>query len=188
VVPDAEPLASAEGSAMKPTIYLVGKISPHDWRHDLVPRLRGHRHEDGPLDCRGFLYSGPFFEHCDHSCGHGPGSHGVLGEPGLGCEAFDRTTPFRVWQRNMHALRAASAVFAFIETNDAFGSMVELGAAQALRIPSWTLFGPGADGGAMWYSAQGALALRRHGGFTARGVCREELPVHFEAFLRRFAA
>lgn len=172
---------------MKPGVYCIGKIAPNDWRHDLVLRLRGHRHEDGPLDCDAYRYCGPFFENCDHGCAHGPGSHGVLGEPGLGCEEIQRTTQHRVWQRNMKALEAASAVFAFIETDDAFGSLVELGVAQAMRTPCWVLFAPGADPDAMWYAAQGAVDLRRRGAFTARDVRREDLPAHFEAFLRRFA-
>lgn len=174
-------------SSAGPAIYIAGKIGRHDFRHELVPGLRGYRHHDRFLDCGAFRYCGPFFAHCDHACAHGPSSHGVLGAPNLGCEEFERTTQFRVWQRNMAALREATAVFAYIETNDAFGTLVELGAAQALQTPTWVLFAPGVDANAMWYAAQGAVSRRRRGGFSSDSVHREDLPNYFEAFLRRCA-
>jgi hypothetical protein len=169
----------------KPAIYLAGKIAPGDFRHTLVPGLRGHRHLQGPLDCGHFKYVGPFFECCSHRCAHGPASHGVLGVPGAGCSGFERSTRLRVWQRNAQALRQADAVFAYIESNDAFGSLVEIGSAQAVGTVTWVLFAPGVAANEMWYAAQGAVYLRRRGGFTSRNVLRESLPTYFADFLRR---
>ena len=59
------------------------------------------------------------------------------------------------------ALKAADGVFAFIETGDAYGSLVEIGMAQALGIPTKVIFGPDAPRDDMWYAAE--CGGRRYG-------------------------
>jgi hypothetical protein len=162
---------------MKPKIYIAGKIASYDFRHDLIPNLRDAMAPQAPLDCGGFIYTGPFFISCDHSCLHGPTSHGV-GLVSDGCEPYEPQTHAGVWTRNARALRQSSAVFAYIESDDAYGTLVEIGQAQALGIPVWVLFGPKATASEMWYAAQGP-------GFCAVGVTRAELPNIFSRFLRR---
>jgi hypothetical protein len=136
----------------KPRIYIVGKVGKNDFRHLLVPGLRGHDHASGPLDCGTFVYMGPFVEACDHGCRHGESTHGVLG---TGCElGKPSATRQAVWARNTAALKAADGVFAFIETGDAYGSLVEIGMAQALGIPTKVLFGPDAPRDDLWYAAE----------------------------------
>ena len=71
---------------VKPNIYIAGKIGKNDFRHALIPGLREHHPDSGPLDCGAFRYVGPFFESCDHGCRHGRNSHGVLGEFEPSCE------------------------------------------------------------------------------------------------------
>ena len=58
-------------------VYLAGKISKNDWRHQLIAGLRNHSWEDGPLTQSGFTYVGPFFISCDHGGFHGPNTHGM---------------------------------------------------------------------------------------------------------------
>jgi len=70
---------------LRPRVYIAGKVAKLDFRHDLVPGLRDWRRENGSLECRDFIYVGPFFNSCDHGCMHGPGSHGVVGGHGYGC-------------------------------------------------------------------------------------------------------
>lgn len=166
---------------MNPRVYIAGKISSRDFRQHLVPKLKWHRHEDGPLDCGTFEYVGPFFEACDHRCAHGPASHGVIGVPGYGCETFTRVPRSWVWQRNLRALRAATALFAYIESNDAFGTLVEIGWAQERGTYIRTLFGPGVDASEMWYAGMGGRRGRRA---PISDVHRDELPRHFAEFLR----
>jgi hypothetical protein len=135
---------------MKPRIYIAGKIQKNDFRHAIIPGLRDHNHSKGHLDCGRFLYVGPFFESCDHGCRHGGNTHGVLG---IGCEPVrPGLTQRQVKERNTRALRASDALFAYIETGDAYGSLVEIGMAQALGIPTRVLFGPDAPWGEMWYA------------------------------------
>ena len=68
----------------------------------------------------------------------------------------------QVWARNTRALRAADALFAYIETGDAYGSLVEIGMAQALGIPTRVLFGPDAPRDDMWYAHAGGRAQWAH--------------------------
>jgi hypothetical protein len=86
----------------KPTVYLAGKIGRNDWRHELVPELRGTVNGDcldpepvlfDPtlrIDCGDFVYVGPFFVSCDHGCFHGPASHGAVGAPDEGLSQAER--------------------------------------------------------------------------------------------------
>jgi hypothetical protein len=143
----------------KPRIYIAGKVGKNDFRHLLVPGLRGHDYALGPLECGTFIYTGPFFEACDHGCRHGDSTHGVLG---TGCEPGSPwATRQAIWGRNTVALKAADGVFAFIETGDAYGSLVEIGMAQALGIPTKVIFGPDAPRDDMWYAAE--CGGRRYG-------------------------
>lgn len=72
-------------------IYLAGKIAMNDWRHRVVPQLRGAvdeaetwnmtRPTTFPILTRAIFgehdYVGPFFLSCDHGCAHGASTHGV---------------------------------------------------------------------------------------------------------------
>jgi hypothetical protein len=137
----------------KPRIYLAGKIGKNDWRHSLVPGLRGAI-AGGPegdlfnssfaLDCGNYIYAGPFFVSCDHGCGHGAGRHGAIGKGCLIDSYMDDPLPkwrARIFNINLHRLRAADFVFAYIESADAYGTLIELGMAHAwgiqiaLRLP-----------------------------------------------------
>lgn len=139
----------------KPRIYIAGKVGKNDFRHQLVRGLRGHDPASGPLDCGAFVYTGPFFEACDHGCRHGNSTHGVLG---TGCNpASPWATRQAVHERNTAALKAADGVFAYIETGDAYGSLVEIGMAQLRGVPLRVLFAPGAPLDDMWYATRGEL-------------------------------
>lgn len=108
----------------RPILYLAGKIRRYCWRHDLVPHLRGHLWQDGPIHAATFSYAGPFFVGCDHGCSHGPGTHGVLGGTGS-CEA--PFSPREVIENNLRAISTADLVFAYIDAPDCYGTLMELG-------------------------------------------------------------
>lgn len=135
-------------------LYLAGKIGHTDWRHTIVPGLRGAwgglcGQPSDPsairpirffLGGRKIEYSGPYFVGCDHGCFHGPGSHGVMSflddeqERARGYEAR-RDAFFSC----MEWLEHADAVFAHIDSPDAHGTMFELGRAYD-RIPIYLNF------------------------------------------------
>lgn len=163
-----------------PRIYFAGKISSNDWRHDIVPdgNLRGavctddayeDKHLFNPaftLDCRGFIYGGPFFVSCDHGCFHGPNNHGTgIVENGCGC-GDDPVSAGNIASRrkmifdiNAKRLRRASRVFAYVETADCYGTLIELGMASAHGIPIAIGFSPDlplAVRDDLWMAAQSA--------------------------------
>lgn len=153
-------------SARKPRVYVAGKISKNDFRHDIVPRIRGWEATDGPLDCVSFTYVGPFFRACDHGCYHRPGSHGVFAP---GCNGME-VTRREVFLRNQAALKSADLVLAYIEAPDCFGTLVEIVSAAENGIPVELLFAPGVDCDDFWYVQIMA------GQVATQIVAREDLP------------
>lgn len=126
-------------------IYLAGKIAQNDWRHDLMPGLRGAwseyyldpnersgwpilRDALGP----GLHYVGPFFISCDHGCAHGANSHGVeeCGTP-PDERGFDSTEGRRVAQLCLDAIDGADIVLAKVRRS-AHGTIAEIGYASAM--------------------------------------------------------
>jgi len=158
-----------------PKIYLAGKISKNDWRHDLVPRLRGRKHGDGPIDCANFVYVGPFFRSCDHGCAHRPGTHGVAGAACDGVEITQRD----VFNRNQSALASANVVVAYIEAADCHGTIFEIGFAARMGKRIHLIFAPGVEFDDFWYAAQAASLLPE-----STVVPRADLP---ETFARAIA-
>lgn len=123
-------------SLNRPKVYLVGKIYKNDWRHELIPSLRNHQWSDGDIDCGHFIYVGPFFVGCDHGCYHGTNGHGAyLDNHNDECNAENPSIFEEVALRCQNGVRRADMVFAYIETMDAIGSMVELGMATELSKP-----------------------------------------------------
>lgn len=81
--------------------------------------------------------TGPFFISCDHGCAHGPSSHGVGNdaawidpryEPCCGMTPREKTLSLCV-----DAIAAAEVFFFWMDDRTAYGSLVELGVAKALR-------------------------------------------------------
>lgn len=118
-------------------IYLAGKIAANDWRHGIVKELR-----DAMVDkwespwpvLRGAIlgrhdYVGPFFVACDHGCYHGENSHGVGAKSG-GCGGKQMHRR-QVAENCLSAIDKADFVFAWIESADCFGTLYELGYADA---------------------------------------------------------
>jgi hypothetical protein len=157
----------------KPRIYFAGKIGKNDWRHDIVPGLRGAAldpdnadPETDPfnphlqIDCRSYVYCGPFFVSCDHGCAHGPNTHGV-GNGGC-IVGFDDQTSYqlhsKVFAINALRLRSADLVFAYLESATAYGSLIELGMAQAHGIPIGLRLPP-TDSADLWMAFHAATAV-----------------------------
>lgn len=118
------------------SVYLAGKISPHDWRN----KFCNYRNvPDDPEDiARGYIahvddnlsITGPFFISCDHGCYHGDGSHGV-GAVNGGCMSvhYTREEVFSICKRQIDG---AEILFAYINSNDCYGTLAEIGYAHAM--------------------------------------------------------
>lgn len=128
-------------------VYLAGKISSYDWRHELVPGLSGAYgyndpeemnggHEAPMIDWdempmkHGLTYVGPFFASCDHSCTHRTGYHawndGCLQSP---VETFT----WRTAQLCRNGIAKCDVFFAWMGDGEtAYGTLVEIGIAHTL--------------------------------------------------------
>lgn len=134
-------------------IYLAGSISQQCWRHSIVKGLGTIDGVNGPpcpntCDGDGFdfpdywpilersifdthHYVGPFFSRCDHNCDneggcyYGPDSHGVRAAK---IEEGHR----QVVQLCLDSIHTADVVFAWIDSNDCYGTITELGYAKAV--------------------------------------------------------
>jgi hypothetical protein len=139
-----------------PALYLAGKIGKNDWRHHLVPELRGHLWEDGPIHTNAFSYVGPFFVACDHGCTHGPNSHGAIN---AGCDADQSLTRQAVIANNNAGLDAADLVFAYITATDCYGTLIEIGWALKLRTRVVLAFAPGIPVDDFWYGEEQSASV-----------------------------
>jgi hypothetical protein len=172
----------------KPRVYFAGKIGQNDWRHSLIGGdLRNaifSGDDDGnlfnpgfTLECEQFIYCGPFFVACDHGCAHGANQHGAIG----GCcdDSFHGALTdwhARIFNINLLRLRQADLVFAYIESADAYGTLIELGMAHSWRIPIGLRLPPEicAD---MWMVSQTAERIYRGPPAACfREFCRDFLP------------
>lgn len=136
----------AAHTPMQPLVfYFAGKISHTCWRHSLVSDLRDStNYEDLDLGTlileraidRYHHYCGPFFISCDHGCYHGDGHHGRK-QLDYDCSAthhdyMGRDAAYRNCYEN---LIQSTAVFAWIDSMDCYGTIFELGLASQLGKP-----------------------------------------------------
>lgn len=151
---------------MRPNLYLAGKIGKNDWRHKLVPRLRDHEWNSGPIGTNTFNYVGPFFVACDHGCRHGPNLHGAVGD-----ECGPNVTQLEVIANNNAGLDAADLVFAYITASDCYGTLIEIGWALKSRKRVVLAFAPGIQAQDFWYATEQADAVYSN----VRNCCLPEL-------------
>jgi len=119
-------------------VYMIGKIGKSDWRHDIFPdlrlaKIRNAQYKKIPKR-NGLVYSGPFFESCDHGCAHGDSEHG-LGLNSRGCFVESVTPRRKAFKSCIKGIDAADFVFCWIDQPTAFGSLVEIGYAFSRMKP-----------------------------------------------------
>lgn len=139
---------------MKPNLYLAGKISKDDYRHSIVPGLRGHEWRNGPITTALFDYVGPFFRACDHGCFHSRNSHGAVNQDGCAGDGDSKYTQLDVIRNNNAAMDSADVVFCYITSPDCYGTLVEIGRATGRQSPPRIAiaFAPGMPADDFWYS------------------------------------
>jgi len=115
-------------------IYMAGKISKNDWRHDYA-HVRGcdpFTTWSTPFKNTDLLtYVGPFFTSCDHGCAHG-NLHAVLIDWDCGRNDDDDDTEHRqrVHAASIERIDYSDIVIAVID-DDAHGTIFEVGYAIA---------------------------------------------------------
>jgi len=117
-----------------PRIYLAGKISKNDWRCCHVSYAEDALnldHDEESYFSPPFTITGPFFISCDHGCSHGPHTHGLTEGCGTGVDKYP--TRDEVWRLNTQRILRSDAVFAWIDEQDCFGTLSEIGWASGRR-------------------------------------------------------
>ena len=127
------------------SVYLAGKISFHDWRERFTGYGMAFWEHLAPNElAERFEYvndkltvTGPFFISCDHGCYHGDGKHGVGAVESLhsddewgGCMGnyYSRHNVLDICKRQIDR---AEIVFAYINCDDCYGTLAEIGYAHA---------------------------------------------------------
>jgi hypothetical protein len=91
-------------------------------------------------------YVGPYFASCDHGCYHGRGQHGVAARTGQVRSEHEphNAAEIRplVVSACLAAVRRADLVFAWVESPDCYGTLVEVGYAFSWGI-TVAAYGPG---------------------------------------------
>lgn len=155
-------------------VYLAGKISKHDWRHGVVKGLRNvdTLSEDkkimyGDSNCWPIIkngiqkfvhYAGPIPTSCDHGCYHGENSHGVGADDGWDCnQGYDagiEEVRADVFFKCENAILISDVFIAWIDTNDCYGTLVEIGMAKAMG--KYIVIGGNKKFDDMWFAYKAA--------------------------------
>ncbi len=143
-------------------IYLAGKIGQSNWREEIVYGLQDqftadyysvHDMQEWPILPYGVLgthdYTGPYFVSDSH---HPIEDHGWVGEPGvprynpeheaLGASGLTQIDRLQIADLCKKAILQSDMVFAWIDSPDAYGTLVEIGFAVGAGIHTAVAFSP----------------------------------------------
>ena len=126
-------------------VYLAGKISKNGWRTTIFKGLRNAQafesvseRNQSLEEVDGCTYIGPFFIADDHGTFHGKGTHGV----GAGKQEDQVFSYSEHIARKQHVVKncfkwldVADHLFVWLDSPDAYGTIVEIGYAKAKKIP-----------------------------------------------------
>ena len=159
-----------------PSFYAVGKIAKNGWREQFGVAMPNSWQEyiaaqSAPTHF-GFRYAGPFFIRCDHGCTHllqddGGSTHGtysICTAASSGSQEAEDFRPGRVFRRSERQLQQAGFAFAWAGIGEealdtAYGSLVEIGIAHALRKPILLAHHPQANLRDFWFVVETASAV-----------------------------
>lgn len=159
----------------KPKVYLAGKIDGPPWRAEIAPPPMPSKNRREAifadeaqaldpkfaLDCGGFVLVGPFAIDDGHSSSFAT-DHGGVAATKYGLSIEERDARRRIHALSMRRLAMADFVFAHLNELDAFGTLVEIGAAHALGKPNFLHFGDALRDkalGELWFAAESATAV-----------------------------
>ena len=164
------------------SVYLAGKISKCGWR-DKFPSVGIYDgmscYQLGELSANAneeLTITGPFFVSCDHGCYHGRGKHGVGAVDSLdsdewgGCMGnfFNRSDVLYACKRQIDR---AEIVFAYIDQDDCYGTLAEIGYAHAKEKDIVVVFSNDRLKRDMWFADK---MQQRTGNISDRWI-REQL-------------
>ena len=129
-------------------VYLAGKITKNGWRSEIFAGYRSYDpqvQESDEVD--GFVATGAFFVGCDHGCFHGDNSHGVAAYGWRGrdsesytCEMDLVESPENTVAICRNAIDRSDVIFAWIDSVEVYGTLVEIGYAIGKGIPVYLFY------------------------------------------------
>ena len=163
-------------------VYFAGKVRKHGWReyfisrgcepfdYDLTPEenLKAAKEFAFPVGSVGnkkIYYNGPYVISCDHGCYHADNAHGMTStfyfDEELGEEIEYECMSYGLTQDDVFNLctdliDSSDAVFCYIDANDIYGTIFELGYAYSKNIPVFIYIENGIDVSDMWFSMKSA--------------------------------
>lgn len=163
-------------------VYFAGKIEKGGGYREKIfknSRVMSNGYHEYRINRGVLLYGGPFAVACDHGCFHviGGGSHGFgsedprypecggacLGIPPDKYGEYDKIeTSNSIVSRCIQQIENADAIHAYIDLEDCYGTLVELGYAAACKKPIYLVFSKNLR----LYSGKNVAV--KHGGDTPR--------------------
>ena len=136
-----------------PWVYFAGKVSFHDWRERLVLGLRGQPLGQ-PIQSCGFIYSGPYFVDFAHGSYREEGYHGVAEEANTGGSYGPSIHRDHIPSHCRRWILRANLVYAWVDDPTCFGTLVEIGWAQAAEKLVYLAFAEPALANDMWFATK----------------------------------
>lgn len=158
---------------MRPeSIYAAGKITKERNRFGIFPSSTDKfvLNQEEPYTYYGyeFIYTGAFTIGCDHGCSHkkfetfndstrGSGTHGAASST---CVETDLPPSF-IQDRCFNGIARADMVFVWIDSEDCYGTLVEIGYAKALGKPIAIYHSYKVNPkGELWFAFEGSIVNR----------------------------
>jgi nucleoside 2-deoxyribosyltransferase len=107
-------------------VFFVGKVSEYDWRAEIV-----NWQKTTQIDAD-YEFMGPYYQY--------------IGEEENAKRSY-------IFNENICKIRESDAIFAYIDTPDAYGALFELGYAYAFEIPTYVYFKRGIDYRDFWFAS-----------------------------------
>lgn len=160
------PLSYQKLSPSKVKLYIAGKISRENFRELIIPRLSSHQWGDPNIQTESYEYLGPYTVNCKHGCFSGNGTHESVGSDGS-IELSQKDVIYA----NMRALESADLVFAYINTTDCYGTLMEIGWAIAREIYVVLMLSPDVPVHELWFIAGQVNSVH----YNVRPCCLKQL-------------
>ena len=187
-------------------IYLAGKIDRWDWRNEII-QTHDLNPGDDAVTIHNDVYVGPYFISCGHGLSHGDSTHGLTGKPYCGNYStiindmetrFDFSDVYAGHGGMSESVRDdvpklclswiddCDILFAWIETEDCYGTLAEIGYAYGKRKEIWIGYSTKL---VMGYSDRPTVfSLDNDGETSAQGSNLIEMPIHDTWFIDRLAS
>ena len=122
---------------VKPILYLAGKITNNLWRtcfYDVrnegdIGKHNGINPLEKYVEIKNFKINGPYSISCDHSCAHVENTHTMM-DTGCIIDGFRRDDILKICTEQ---IKNADLLFCFIDSEDCYGTLAEIGFAKALN-------------------------------------------------------